>query len=514
MVNYNAPTDSLPVGIQNGQINLREGCRQRLSKKKALRNNILYYQPQIMEDLELKLADTPFNKYIEKECHREKVMHFISHLYLVPILDDRYDKDSYIYVSSDNFLKTMYGTSHYPKIIKALEYASVIETDSSYKVSASTKSYKISDRYAGCIFKGYALKRGSRISKKIDAFNDIGLSERKHKRVYENLKKELQCMTVDFEGAAEFLMRKAVASLDNPISVIVENQRVKYTKGGRLIFPKKLSPTERQEQYVNYLNAAESIIGREVTVSEELTMERLKKIVNSYKSNLMAITKIKDKQFFFTLDGNERLHTNLTNLSSDIRNNFIYLNGEKIIGTDLSNSQPTFLALLLLKKYRKNRPEDIQRYIDLCLSGNFYNHMMERAGVPEDSRKQYKQEFKDLLFEKIFFGRVPKKSLSKPAKDIKEAFPTVYSFIIEMKSDFEMFNEDTAHTKLANQLQNMEQSIIVLQSARECLRRGIPILTLHDALYSTDEHIEEVCDIIISRFEKEYGVVPQLIPSR
>lgn len=46
---------------------------------------------------------------------------------------------------------------------------------------------------------------------------------------------------------------------------------------------------------------------------------------------------------FLTKDSYGRIHTNFTNISKAIRENFLYINGEKAIGVDIKSSQPALL---------------------------------------------------------------------------------------------------------------------------------------------------------------------------
>ena len=60
-----------------------------------------------------------------------------------------------------------------------------------------------------------------------------------------------------------------------------------------------------------------------------------------------AVSAIHDKEMFFSVDRFGRVHTNMTNLPSELRNN-LSVDGKRLISMDISNSQPLFLALLLI----------------------------------------------------------------------------------------------------------------------------------------------------------------------
>lgn len=513
------------------QVNAPRRVADKKPKKKApLKKNILYYQPQIMEDLMVKLVNSPYQKYIQSPVHREKIIHLISTLYIRPIIDKRYERTDYVYLSQKEFLAPMYGEHYYKEVIKALEFASVIEAKKQYAVGSYPKAYKLKEKYIGCPFDAYPLSRQSRISKRIDAHKESQkknspFEKKANKWLYAQLEKELQEVTVDLKEAQAFILDKMTRSLKHPSTV--EMKRKSAKRKGKW-YGIQTPPTE--DECLVLLKRCEELTGLSVSLSDELTPKVLKRIVNVFESEMVAVQMIHDGQFKFEVDPTAgRVHTNLTNLSSDLRK-FIYLRGEEIKGTDLSNSQPLFLALLLLDRFAgiDYAPEDVKEYVRLCLDGKFYRALMEQDGIPfpteeelkgmpqakRDKYARYKKKFKQSVFERIFFGDVPKKEepYFRSSKAFKERFPTVWGVIIEIKSDVKSFGKD-AYAQLAIRLQHKEQDIMILKAAKECLKRNIPILTLHDALYTTEEYIEEVCEVILSQFKSSYGVLPKLSPA-
>jgi hypothetical protein len=515
------------------------GCRQ-LSrgkgggspnkKKLLLKKNILYYQPQIMEELELKLANTPYEKYVYTRGHREKVIHLISTLCIKPIIDKRYDRTDFIHLSQKEFLAPMYGDHYYADIIRALKAAGVIEVDSRYLVGSDTKGYKLKDRYIDYPFERLPLPKTSLISRKMDAHRqqqESGPTDKKrNKQVYAKLERELENITIDYEGAKAFILEKMKRFLEDPSSVRMK-RKSPFNKGEWVGIPDP--PTE--EECDMLLRVCEKTTGLSVCLSDKLTPKVLKRIVNIYESDMLAVQMIHDgPPFTFEVDKTSgRVHTNLTNLSSDLRK-FIYLNAKEIKGSDLSNSQPLLLALILLDKFGRLRvPKDVNQYVGLCVAGKFYGALMEQDGMyfpsddelkkmsqaEKDKFSAKKKKFKEDIFERIFFGNVPedvKVPHFKVAKAFHKRFPNVWNFIIEVKSNKKEFG-NRAHAQLAILLQKKEQDIMILKAARECLKRNIPILTLHDALYTTEDYINEVCEIILNQFIKNYGVEPKLSPA-
>lgn len=447
-----------------------------------------------------------FWNHLIKKIHREKIIHLISYLYLKPIVDSRYDRDSFIHLSQKNFLAPNYGRNYYKKILDALEYCDIIEVDPSYTVGIDTKSYRLSPKYSGFTFSSYALKPGTALGKKLIAFrinkenaNIYGTA----KGLYVKLKNEVHQLSIDYSGAKSYIMERTLNYLRNPDTI--PPKPIKYFKKGKLTIPKKLTPEETAAEFISLSDDAYALTGIMVTQSDSFTLNKLKRVMNMHLSDMIAVDMIHNKQFFHEPDRNGRFHTNLTNLNSDLRK-FLRFRGKSIVGTDIRNSQPFFFALVLMDRFKgKDLPEDVKKYIDLCLTGQFYNHLMDEANVPQEERKKFKTEF----FESVMFNKTPITKWKKQAKAFKLVFPNVWDVIVELKSNVQVYGDD-AYKQLANTLQQKEQLIMIIQSASECLKRKIPILTLHDALYCSQEHIEEVSQIILSKFADTYGVTPTL----
>jgi hypothetical protein len=466
---------------------------------------VLYHNPQILEEIDSFLPNCCWS-YLSKPLHREKIIHLISYLYLKPIIDSRYDRSSFIHLSQKNFLVPNYGRDYYKRILNALEYYEIIEYDPSYRVGLETKSYRLSQKYSGLTFSSYPLKPGTALGKKLAAFKSKMENENIYgtaKGLYVKLKNEVLQLSIDYSGAKKYVMERTMSYLQNPD--IIPPKPINYFKKGKLTIPKKLTPEETAAEFSRISHQCFILTGIRVTQSVTFTLKKLKRVVNMYMSDMIAIDMIHNKQFFHNPDRNGRFHTNLTNLNSDLRR-FLKFRGKNIMGTDIRNSQPLFFALVLMDRFKgKDLPEDVKKYIGLCLSGQFYNHLMDEAGIPQEERKKFKTGF----FKSVMFNRTPEKKWPKQAKAFKLVFPNVWDVIVELKSNEQVYGDD-AYKELANILQQKEQLIMIIQSASECFKRKIPILTLHDALYCSQEHIEEVSQIILSKFADTYGVTPTL----
>jgi hypothetical protein len=111
---------------------------------------------------------------------------------------------------------------------------------------------------------------------------------------------------------------------------------------------------------------------------------------------------LRDRQIFFNRCDYGRVHTNLTNLRSDLRQ-FLTYQGMSLVNLDLKNSQPLIFASVLNEIYPGDQPPDVKLYIDLVQRGEFYEYVMSAHGVPVDPEKRAK--FKQGLYAQAFYGK-------------------------------------------------------------------------------------------------------------
>lgn len=119
---------------------------------------------------------------------------------------------------------------------------------------------------------------------------------------------------------------------------------------------------------------------------------------------------------------------------------------------------------------------------------DIYRYIMERNGLTD------RQAFKEKFYEEVLFGKIPKK-FKKVVKVFKAEFPLVWDYICELKAD--------DYSQLAINLQKLESAMFI-GCAAELMKKGVKVLTLHDALYviDTPDNIELTDRTILSRFQK------------
>ncbi|MBD3638341.1 MAG: hypothetical protein HUJ25_13395 [Crocinitomicaceae bacterium] len=94
-----------------------------------------------------------------------------------------------------------------------------------------------------------------------------------------------------------------------------------------------------------------------------------------YSEKVFSIGWIESNRYWFKQDKfGKRLHTNITNLKSELRSNLLYDDSSKLVEVDIRNSQPYFSIPVLEKVFEDNQ-EEIREY------------MMEEYGIGIDIMK-------------------------------------------------------------------------------------------------------------------------------
>jgi len=245
-------------------------------------------------------------------------------------------------------------------------------------------------------------------------------------------------------------------------------------------------------------------------------------IYNAYK---VSIDYIHEQILFFKVDDIAgRVHTNITNLSRELRQ-FLRFEGKPLINIDISNSQP-FLFNILIQNYLNSKQvktyfsyynnnitntnylnppyvvtiPDIDKYERLTSEGRFYEYLMKEGGLKNECR----QEFKKSFFGKVFFCQSRDQYTYKEAKLFRKLFPNVYNIILHYKS------ED--YKQLAINLQKAEANIMINKICKRISieRPEIFVSTIHDSILTTEENKEYICNVILSEFENNFKLKPSL----
>jgi hypothetical protein len=210
-----------------------------------------------------------------------------------------------------------------------------------------------------------------------------------------------------------------------------------------------------------------------------------------------AVAMLRDRDVFFHVCDYGRVHTNLTNLKSGLRQ-FLSFEGRPLVNLDVRNSQPLLFSLLLRDHYAgRVMPPDVPRYIELCEQGRFYDVLMKQQGIPAEQRSQ----FKDAFFGTIFYSE--NTPVRPAAWQFGQSFPGVYRAAWEMK--------ERDYSELPKRLQRAESALMIGGVATRCTVE-LPetfIATIHDSILTTEDAAEAVRSIMVEEFNR-LGLTPTI----
>jgi len=187
----------------------------------------------------------------------------------------------------------------YNKYLDYLIKHEIIETDAHYIPGKKSRGYRIAKQYRSRV-------NCSRI-KNPSLGRRLKMVQQDVPYKYKALFKHLNGLEIDYNNASDFTKK-------------LLNHRMKY--------PEARAWDKQKKRYKNPLN--------------------------QYESAFINIHYLNDKSFYFFVDDNvHRLHTNITNMQSSLRN-YLTWKGHKLASVDISNSQPYLSCLLFSPAFYDN----------------------------------------------------------------------------------------------------------------------------------------------------------------
>lgn len=126
-------------------------------------------------------------------------------------------------------------------------------------------------------------------------------------------------------------------------------------------------------------------------------------------------------------------------------------------------------------------------------SGKFYELLQALTGEP--SRDKIKTAFLVYLFSRLDKLAIWKLPLERV---FKEQFPKLAALVAVAKN--------RSNVDLSNKLQGLEAGVVIGKIVPICASLGLPILTIHDSILTTKEHVATVKGIIETEFAREFQV--------
>jgi hypothetical protein len=234
---------------------------------------------------------------------------------------------------------------------------------------------------------------------------------------------------------------------------------------------------------------------------------------NKYLSYLSAIDMINDKNYHLKCDINGRFYSSLTNLPKFFRSCLQY-DGERLIGADVSNTQPLLLGELCNPIRIKQMKEDKNIVVDEKMAEDFLVHLESN---PQDLKDYKKLVESGLLYESFIevapdFDRdIVKDSMMKIINDkgknntrekklirgaLSEKFPTIAQLLDLLKSvDYHYASSSLMSIEAYNFVQYFPEILSYKDETKH-----MPLFTIHDCFLTTESNIDVLEDEIKNFF--------------
>lgn len=299
------------------------------------------------------------------------------------------------------------------------------------------------------------------------------------------------------------------------------------------------SAKQNYKNLYNWLKHEDFTIDYENAINKILELNVIPSIKLNFIQSVNAI-RYKNIRFICHQSRDKRLHTNITNLKSVLRQ-FLYYKSKKLVNIDLKNSQIYFLAMLLLLIKHKHETKlinynkyliledsseaidmiELQRFVDYAVNGVFYqvlgqdlmnekgfNNLYEKRKFDIKKRQMIyeiydnpKELMKPITFELLFSSN---DTNSKEKDWFYEKFPTISNVLMKIK--------EIDYRRLALLLQNIESDVI-LNKVTKFISKHFPnvfMLTIHDSIMTLPEDAYIVQKVIIDITSELFGYSPKL----
>ncbi len=437
--------------------------------------------------------------------YRDKYLYIIHKIMQDRVYNNHKDYESYVPLKTE-ILRNVVGGYHLKRIMGNMISTGIIEIDGQYIPGKKSIGYRLSDA-----FRGKGIKEAELLDKRINTrtrlFRAKQAKELPKEIEYQALKTWLDKIEIDFDDAVEFIKADYLRERKK---VIIKLKRLKLEFS--------TIPALQTFNCFKYLIQVEEINNELLTIRDK------------FDCALISIKNLHHKEHFMITDkAAGRVHTNITNLKSEIRQ-FLRVGGKKLFNIDIRNSQP-FLFNILIKYYfsigqkrtfssifscfstfsKTNNDklnilpydagfDDLRLYQELTSGGKFYEYLMDKMGLTGMQRQSFKKSF----FGKVFFSKNNKNYVYHEKKIFKQHFPHVYEAIHNFKKK--------AHRDLPIALQKAEVNIMINTIVRRIAteRPDVFLTTIHDSIMTTEDNIEYVKTVILDEFERNFKMKPSL----
>lgn len=368
-------------------------------------------------------------------------------------------KDEQWIVLNSTLLRKLVGNI-YKDIIVALTDYKVIEVNRSYKVGEYSMSYKLLDKY----------QFANELSKYplVGGHLNVSLAKTNNRKIFKRYLEDLKLSKI-----------KRRTELPEIIFNTKYRILIHWFKTNKLVIDK-----DKAVKLLHEKNFKENE-------------------PNKYLSYLAAIKMIEDKNYYLKSDRNGRFYSSITNLPKALRSCLSY-DGEELVGTDVSNTQPLLLGELCDSvklnqlKHSKNiivnelmfnkfinhlndYPSDLLEYKTLVQDGKLYESFIGIA--PNFDRDVVKANMVKIINDRGYNDIKEKKILREA---LKQKFPTISMLLDLLKS---VDHHYSSSTLMSLESWNFVQYFPEIFSYKEA-NQNIPLFTIHDCFFTTKSKID------------------------
>ncbi|KAA9332678.1 hypothetical protein [Adhaeribacter soli] len=469
-----------------------------------------YYWNEIDEQKKSK------NKLINYlDTHLDKYKYLLHYIYFMTIVKKLKLCEDYIPISNQKF-EELFGRRYYYSIMRFLNKY-YIEHDGTYFFDKNRKNI------GKC--RGYRFKKEFYLNTCF--YQDILINEKFENKLRINRAKnfsELDNITVQIENSLQMLNIRFDDSLDSVIRKSEADSLVlldrypnqlsltSFTAHGRSfvdIRPNIESKDWEKIKSVLEFNKEKNNLKKKKLSPHLRSLKRLLKDVISFKtsisSRIASINRVNNKeQSAIRPLPQNRVHTNLTNMASDLRP-YLYLEENpniELVSLDVSNSQPFVLVKLILDFIDSQCyfvDHTTQMYIDLVSNGKFYSHMKSLLNSA-DCDKIFKQR----MFGRIFYDEHKNCIRTQEWKVFCENFPIVAQAIEEKKK--------SGYEKLSLEMQEIEAQINIDGVLRELYHKYPDTFFnhIHDSIIFPSGFETEVKALMEYHYNRVVGYIPNI----
>lgn len=222
--------------------------------------------------------------------------------------------------------------------------------------------------------------------------------------------------------------------------------------------------------------------------------------VKKYNSRLRALGMVHAGDWFFMRDDKgKRLHTNLSSFPKNLRT-FLKVDDLstrkplQLVEIDIKNSQPLFLLILLLNRYKQKVARSELYAFQKIVESGFYEFFMKKLNIKD--RNIVKKE----VYSKLLFNRTILSKLTGYEVLIKKEFPSIFDVVVSIKKDM--------YQRMSHKMQQVEAFFIIDRVCKyyyDTYPNGF-IGTIHDSVIVPEHHATNVKNYIENKLMVEYGV--------